>query len=57
MSIIIICSIKDKIINAIKTLTNQNLENFEIILIYDDNNIKEYNLIFFKLNSLFVLIV
>jgi glycosyltransferase involved in cell wall biosynthesis len=45
LSIIIICSIKDKIINAIKTLTNQNLENFEIILIYDDNNKKEYNLI------------
>ena len=45
LSIIIICSYFDKIIKIINVIGFQDFDNFEIIIIYDDENKSDYNLI------------
>ena len=45
ISIIIVCSDYEKIINLINSINNQNSQFFEIILIYDDEHKIDYNLI------------
>ena len=45
ISIIIICSNFESVKNIINSINNQNFEYFEIILIFDDDNEKIYNLL------------
>ena len=45
LSIIIVCSIYEKIIKIINVISSQNFDSLEIIIIYDDENKADYNLL------------
>ena len=53
LSIIIICSIYEKIIKIINVISSQNFDSLEIIIIYDEENKKDYNLLNNQLRSFF----